>query len=436
MTREIPAPVAQVEAYNYKCLQAICQPLERFQLLVGRNGSGKSTFLDTLLFLQTSLVSDVETAVLGVSWESEWFVPRAMKDFRDMLFKGQGNTFTLAVVFNLPEQVQIAGGQKDLSRCRYQVQIGVSEAESEEEEIQVLREGLWLLPVSASPNFGRPPSLPLDGFEDKTQQSYLWQPERRTPLGWREVIRRQGRRAYLTAENSNWQINQPMSPTKLTLSILDEERFPAASWVAQFLQEDVLALQLNPRRMRTPCPATASENLDPDGANLPKVVDRFARKSPEQFRRWVRTVQGVSNDLQEVEVRRREEDNALYLVLRYKDYEVKQWSVSEGTLRLLALTLLGYLPEKEPKLWIIEEPENGVHPQALEYIIQSLATSSNAQFLIATHSPVVLGFKDYITPRTLLCFRQEGDASRIQRGTDLIQEGELSLGRMLEWGML
>jgi len=37
------------------------------------------------------------------------------------------------------------------------------------------------------------------------------------------------------------------------------------------------------------------------------------------------------------------------------------WVVSDGTLRLLALTLLAYAPDVHG-IYLIEEPENGIHP--------------------------------------------------------------------------
>ena len=48
------------------------------------------------------------------------------------------------------------------------------------------------------------------------------------------------------------------------------------------------------------------------------------------------------------------------------------WMLSEGTLRLLALTILAYLPHL-PAVYLIEEPETAVHPTALETIYQSLS---------------------------------------------------------------
>lgn len=37
-----------VEALHYRCLRYVRQPLDDFQVLVGPNASGKSTFLDVL----------------------------------------------------------------------------------------------------------------------------------------------------------------------------------------------------------------------------------------------------------------------------------------------------------------------------------------------------------------------------------------------------
>jgi len=47
--------IARIEALNYKCLRYVSQGLQRFQILVGPNASGKSTLLDVPAFLQDLL---------------------------------------------------------------------------------------------------------------------------------------------------------------------------------------------------------------------------------------------------------------------------------------------------------------------------------------------------------------------------------------------
>jgi predicted ATP-dependent endonuclease of OLD family len=50
---------------------------------------------------------------------------------------------------------------------------------------------------------------------------------------------------------------------------------------------------------------------------------------------------------------------------------------------------------------MVEEPENGIHPNALEITLKALAAIPNAQVFIATHSPLVVQQEG---KEPLLCF--------------------------------
>ena len=87
---------------------------------------------------------------------------------------------------------------------------------------------------------------------------------------------------------------------------------------------------------------------------------------------------------------------------------------SDGTMRLLALTLLAYLPDNR-EIYLLEEPENGVHPLAVEGICDSLSSAYDAQVLVTTHSPTLLALVD---PGQVLCFDKNPDgATDIVRGS-------------------
>ena len=79
------------------------------------------------------------------------------------------------------------------------------------------------------------------------------------------------------------------------------------------------------------------------------------------------------------------------------------WLLSDGTLRMLALTLPAFLPGS-PSVYMIEEPENGVHPHALEIIIKALTAIPDAQVFVATHSPLVV---QQVGVKPLLCFKRD-----------------------------
>ena len=151
----------------------------------------------------------------------------------------------------------------------------------------------------------------------------------------------------------------------------------------------------------------------PDQA-LPWFVFRLKRY-PSRFVAWKKHLCTAIPDFQGVRVKRRRDDEHAYLVVVFNSgVEVPSWALSDGTLRLLALTIIAYLPE-EGRTYLIEEPENGVHPLAVEAIYRSLSSAYDAQVLVTTHSPVLLACTE---PKELLCFSKHDGETQIIRGDE------------------
>jgi predicted ATPase len=118
-------------------------------------------------------------------------------------------------------------------------------------------------------------------------------------------------------------------------------------------------------------------------------------------------------------------------------YEVTSSGLSEGTLRVMALTILPYLQER-PAVIITEEPENGIHPQAIEAVLQSLGSVYDSQVLISSHSPVVQALSKL---DQILCSRiaPNGSASIIEgAGHPRLKDwkGGIDLGSLFAAGVL
>ena len=80
------------------------------------------------------------------------------------------------------------------------------------------------------------------------------------------------------------------------------------------------------------------------------------------------------------------------------------WTLSDGHLRMLGLTLLPHAADREG-IYLVEEPENGLQPTGVEAAYRSLAAVEAAQVLVTTHSPVALIRLD---PAEILCFSSDG----------------------------
>ena len=113
-------------------------------------------------------------------------------------------------------------------------------------------------------------------------------------------------------------------------------------------------------------------------------------------------------------------------------------SVSDGTIRLLALLVITTWGVKRSSLIAIEEPENGLHPHLSEHIVTVLRTASERrQILITTHNPSLL---DYMNPdEVVMCDKAEG-FTRVKRASDIAEierfRQHFSLGELWVQGTL
>ncbi|MCK1795205.1 AAA family ATPase [Streptomyces sp. XM4193] len=113
---------------------------------------------------------------------------------------------------------------------------------------------------------------------------------------------------------------------------------------------------------------------------------------------------------------------------------------SFGTVRLLGLLAMLYDP-RPPALTCVEEIDHGLHPQALELIVERMReASARTQFIVATHSPALV---DRLEPHEfIVCDRDDDGASAIPAlTTEEIEEivaetGDQPLGELWFSGVL
>jgi len=399
--------VSRIQALNYRCLRHVDVRLGNFHILVGPNASGKSTFLDVVAFVRDMLLRGPEGAVR-----------ERAQTLQELGWRRESSGFQLALELRVPDAVleHIPENGRRYRWCRYEVEIGV---EGEGGGIQLLTENLSLLPdESDSEQFAfRDRHLALFPAEPEKPDSIVIRRRESGPEGWRKVISLgEGGRAYFRSETTGWNFPQrPAGKTALAL-VPEEERFPVTTWARRILSEGVLTLSLSSRSMREPCRPDVPFTFRPDGSNLPVVIRRLQQSDEPRYQRWLEHVQTVLAQLRTIDVREREVDRFLYLVCTYDTgIEVPSWLLSDGTLRLLALTLLAYLPGPGA-VYLIEEPENGIHPKAAEAVYQSLSSVYDGQVLCATHSPLFVGLA---RPEDLLCFAMApSGATSIVKGSE------------------
>lgn len=95
----------------------------------------------------------------------------------------------------------------------------------------------------------------------------------------------------------------------------------------------------------------------------------------------------------------------------HNGHSIRAAHASDGLLLTLAYLTLLFLPQP-PRLILVEEPENGIHPKRLQDVLtmlrQFLSEHPRTQILLTTHSPYLL---DCFQPHEVTLCRKEADGS-------------------------
>lgn len=412
------------EALNFRCLRYVSRPLKPFHVLVGPNASGKTTFLDVIGFL-----SDVISNGLDHALEDRATNPQ------DLLYQHRGSRMELAVEAMVPEHLLQTSKKNGLSTIRYQVAIGFEESlgafEFKAETLTLKRP----TPQQSNqrtlfPDCVKAPRSLQHSVNASTNRTLI----NKVPGGNDNFY------SEKKTTGRGWAPSFRLGPQKSALGNLpaDETSFPIASWFREFLRTGVQRLLLNSRAIMNPSPPTRVAGFLPDGSNLSWVVARLKKNDPERHTAWIRHLRTALPDLIDIGTVERPEDRHCYLIYEYDGgLRVPSWLVSDGTIRLTALTLPAYLADLRG-VYLVEEPENGIHPGAVETVYDSLNSMYAAQVLLATHSPVVLSAA---SPDDVLCFAKDDEG-----GTDIVLgsehpglqkwRGDMDLGTLLASGVL
>ena len=328
------AKVTRVQIKNYKSIASCSVELVGFTILVGRNGSGKSNFLDAIRFVVDSLRSSLDHAIKA----------RGGIDAVRRRSTGHPRNFTIGLELSLP----------DFSRATYRFEIAARKGGA----FVVRHERLRILGSD-----GRP----VASYETENGSRKNGTPRQMPPVA--------ADRLYLVAAAG-----------------LPEFR-PVYDAI-----EAMGFYNLNPQAMKAVQDPDAVELLRPDGGNIASVIGRMRTDKPEAFariKRYLRTIVPSVADLDRVSLGPKETLEFRQEVKGARSpWRFYAQSMSDGTLRALgALVAVNQLADRKSPVTLvgIEEPETALHPAAAGALIDALReATAHTQVVVTTHSPDLL----------------------------------------------
>lgn len=415
--------ITLVQARNYRNLRDVRVPLRDFQLLVGKNASGKSTFMDVIAFMSDYLSGGLEKAV-----ETRSADPRAL------VYQARGDRFELSIEAAVPAEVNERPDGLDTVRYRLAVEAG-----DRPSKCRIQGESLVL---TTSAGYPSPSGNGTPALETGASTAALVAEGAGTirPVveGTKDAV------ARFTPEPvaGHTRTARPttVAPGTSALAALpeDTEAFPAATWFRQYLLHEVHQISFEVGVLARPNPPSSAKGFLPDGSNVAGIVARFREDSPDRFHRWVDQLRLDAPDLADVSTAVRAEDSHSYLVFEHQGgVKVPAWLASSGLLQLAAYTLPTYLAYPSGT-YLYERPERNVYAGTMHSIYSALTCLWYSQALVATQSTSLMAF---FKPKDLLCFARDDDGEiKVAWGPDHRYlrnwSGKVDVGTIVASGIL
>lgn len=342
---------------NYKSIGKCDIPLRPFTIVVGRNGSGKSNFLDALRFIVESLQTSLDHAIKA----------RGGVDAVRRRSTGHPRNFAIEVEMALPAWQTAAYGFEIASRQAPDRKPGGFRVRRERLHVRDARGEMVVAydvkhgEVASATFETRPPSV--------------------------------ADRLYLVTAAGLPQV-RPVYDALLSMGFYN----------------------LNPDSMKELQSPDAGELLHRDGANAASVLSRLASESPGSLARIKDYLDTIVPGIVEVDRVALGPKETIEFRQRVQgsDHPWKFYanSMSDGTLRalgiLVAVTQLSHRTSPV-RLVGIEEPETALHPAAAGALMDALnEAAAHTQVLVTTHSPDLLDQVDFNEHALLITVSTEG----------------------------
>jgi predicted ATPase len=361
--------IERLRVKNFKALRDVEIELTRIHVLIGPNDSGKTSILDALAALCRSVDHDLSEAFLGswtgseLVWTGKFGLPVTIEaDFDNHAITGYAFRALFAERYRrevlVDEEVIERDGHASLTSSH----LGTSEKGEGCTRVKCASEDpSWKTPYSVEL---RAVKKELDGVH-----YYRWDPR------------------FLAL---------PVAPDTDRSFSMESNGFGLALCLDNILGDNPQRFLKLQERFTEVFPHITSIRLSPEREAYRAAVD-----SPDR-----------------VTMLQKAHGKGLSFRLRDTDQWVPASQISDGVLLVLAYLAILYLPqEKRPRVLLVEEPENGVHPKRLRDVLgvlrELIHEQSHTQVVLTTHSPYAL---DLFSPEEVtLCTMQENGEVKTTR---------------------
>lgn len=364
--------IESISLKNFKSFRdAKMEKIPRFCVLVGANGTGKSTLFGVFDFLREALSSNLHTALVKAG---------GSRGFQEVRSRGETGNIEIELKFRESEQSPLITYFLEIAEINGRPIV--------EREILRYRRGSSGRPWNFL-DFSRGEGVAVTNEFEKVQDINDLKREQQTLK----------------------------SPDILAIKGLAQfAKFPAVVTLGSLIENwHISDFHIN--RARPEQEAGYAEHLSREGDNLSLVTEYLHSRHPEIFELILDKLTHRIPGITKVDAKTTEEGRVL---LRFQDGAFEDpflaRYVSDGTIKMFAYLVLLYDPAPHPLL-CIEEPENQLYPKLLWELAEEFSSYAQrgSQVFVSTHSP---DFLNAVEIESVYWLVKEDGATSIRRAMD------------------
>ena len=417
------ARIEGIRIQNYKALKDITlggvtygakYTLTPMTVVIGKNGVGKSSIFDAFGFLADCMTTDIEAACNA----------RNRGGFDKLVSSGVNEPISFEIYYREGQ------GQRPIT---YEVSIGKDQDSQDDRPIAISER---LRQRGKNQKSGRPRSF----LRLNKGKGHVWAGDESVDESVDESIDE----SVQGDEGSKKAVT--LSPHTLGIVTLAEHvgDNPRIERFKSFIKKWYLSY-FTPDSAREITQYGVDKHLNLKGDNMANVVRYLEKIHGEIFQKILDDISQKIPGIGKIEAHKESITNNMFLLFKDKgfSYPFTQQQMSDGTLKLFCYMLLLRNPEAAPFI-CIEEPENGLYHQLLEFLAEEFREHASrkhgaSQVFVTTHQPY---FVDAFSPDEVWVLEKgEKGFAKITRSDEFrfvknMKEEGLSLGSLWHSGYL